>query len=93
MFRRDLIAPLCQGRESGWLTDVVVAEVAVDDLGELSLEAAEGFCGGLVFGPFALVVGASGPGVHGLDAGGHVERVVERSVAGAREPVAGLFAA
>ena len=64
------------------------AEVAVDDLGELAFEAAERFGGGLVLGLFALVVGAAGAGVHGLDAGGHVQRVVERAVAGAGEAVA-----
>jgi hypothetical protein len=72
---------------------VVVVEVAVDDLGELAFEAAEGFGGGLLFGSFALVVGAAGSGVHGLHAGGDVQGVVERSVAGSGEAVAGLLAA
>jgi hypothetical protein len=72
---------------------VVVVEVAVDDLGELAFEAAEGFGGGLLFGSFALVVGAAGSGVHGLHAGGDVQGVVEGSVAGSGEAVAGLLAA
>ena len=72
---------------------MVVAEVAVDDFGELALEAAQGFGGGLVLGLFALVVGAAGSGVHGLDAGGQVQGVVEGSVAGAGESVAALVAA
>jgi hypothetical protein len=72
---------------------VVVSEVAVDDLGELALEAAQGFGGGLVLGLLACVVRAAGAGVHGLDAGGEVQGVVEGAVAGPGEPVAALVAA
>src|SRR5215218_9589294 len=57
--RRDLIAPLCQAGGGGDLLELVVVEVAVDDFGELSLEAAQCFGGGLVFGLFAQVVRAA----------------------------------
>src|SRR5215212_9935099 len=93
MARRDLIAPLCQFEGGGCLEGVVGSQVAVDDLGELALEAAQGFGGGLMLGLLALVVGAAGAGVHGLDAGGQVQGVVEGSVAGAGESVAALIAA
>jgi hypothetical protein len=53
-----------------------VTDLAEDDLGELTLEAAEGFGGGLVFGSFALVVRLAGSRVHGLDTSGHVQRVI-----------------
>src|SRR5215216_4859077 len=78
---RDLIAPLCQAGGGGDLLELVVVEVAVDDFGELSLEAAQCFGGGLVFGLFAQVVRAAGSGVHGLDARGQVQGVVEGAVA------------
>jgi hypothetical protein len=64
-------------RGRAWLKTVVVeSELAVDDFGELAFEAAAGFGGRLVFGLFAPVVRLAGPGVHGLDAGGHVQRVI-----------------
>ncbi len=56
-------------------------QMAVDDLGELALEAAERLTGRLVLGELALVVVAPRTRVHRLDAGREVERVVERAVA------------
>jgi hypothetical protein len=72
---------------------LVFAGLAVDDLCELSLEAAKRFGRCLVLGSFALVVGLAGSGVHGLNTGGYLQRVVEGAVAGARETVACLLAA
>ncbi len=56
-------------------------QMAVDDLRELALEAAERLLGRLVLGELALVVVAPRTSVHRLDAGREVERVVERPVA------------
>src|SRR3954451_22868307 len=74
-------------RGRAWLEMVVVGpELAVDDFGELALEAAEGFGGRLVFGAFALVVRLAGAGMHGLDACGHMQGVIERTEVPGRRP-------
>ena len=63
-------------------------ELAIDDLRQLTLEAAQRFARGLVLGELAIVVVPPEARVHGLDARREVERVVERTVATAREPMA-----
>ncbi len=55
--------------------DLIGDEMAVDDLRQLALEAAQRLAGGLVLGQLALTVVPPGPGVHHLDpareVGGH----------------------
>src|SRR5665811_197886 len=60
-------------------------EAAIDDLGQLALEAAQRFTRRLVLGDFALVMVSTEPRMHGLNAGGEVERGVERPVAVPRQ--------
>ena len=67
---------------------VVVEEVAVDDVGELPLEASLGFLGGLEVTELAVVVVSSWAAVAGLDDGGGVEGGVQLAVPGPVEPVA-----
>jgi hypothetical protein len=57
--------------------DLIGDETAIDDLRQLALQAAEGLTRRLVLGEFALVVFASEPGMHRLDARGEVQRVVQ----------------
>src|SRR5450756_2021536 len=85
---RDLIAPLCQEA-----TDLVGDEMAIDDLRELALQAAERLARGLVLGELASVVVAPGARMHRLDPRREVKRVVERAVTTARKSVAGHLAA
>lgn len=72
---------------------MVVEEVAVDDVGELALEAASGFLGCLELGELAVVVLASEAPVSGLDDGGGVQSGVELAVACAVESMASDVAA
>jgi hypothetical protein len=68
-------------------------ELAVDDVGEAPLEAAQGFFAGLALSPFALVVGPPGGlAVADLGDGHHVDGVVDPPVPGSGEPVADLLA-
>jgi hypothetical protein len=67
-------------------------EVAVDDVGQASFEAAQGFHRGLAGGELASVVGAALGVVAQLHDGGDVDDVVHPAVAGAGEAVADLFA-
>src|SRR5579884_362360 len=65
----------------------VVAELLVDDVGEVALERSDGVALGAAFGAASLDVGA-GARVHpGLGQGHHVDRVVEAAVAALVEPV------
>jgi hypothetical protein len=67
--------------------------LAVDDIGESSLQAAQGFLGCLALEALALVVGTSGAvRVADLGDGCHVDGVVESAVPAAREPVTHLIA-
>jgi hypothetical protein len=65
-------------------------EVAVDDVGQASFEAAQGFHRGLAGGELASVVGAALGVVAQLHDGGDVDDVVDPAVAGAGEAVADL---
>jgi hypothetical protein len=67
-------------------------EVAVDDVGQASFEAAQGFHRGLAGGELASVVGAALGVLAQLHDGGDVDDVVDPAVAGAGEAVADLFA-
>ena len=62
-------------------------EVAVDDVGEPSLERADCFFGGLAFGDFAVVVGATEGVVAELCDRDDVDRPVQLPVAALVEPV------
>ncbi len=61
--------------------DLIGHETAIDDLRQLALETAESFTRRLVLGELALVMVSTEPRMHGLNAGGEVERGVERPVA------------
>ena len=67
---------------------MVVDELAEDDVGEASSEAAECLFACLAVGEFAVVVRASCARViPELGDGDHVQRVVDPAVAGTREPM------
>jgi len=63
-------------------------EAAVEDVGEVALEGAAGFSGGLAFSDLSAQVGLCLGVVSLLDDGDAVERGVELSVAAAVEAVA-----
>src|SRR5438477_2055407 len=65
----------------------------VDGLGEVAFQAAAGLGRALVFGPFAVEVGASVGVPSGLDHGHGEEGAVELTVASSVEPVPGGLAA
>jgi hypothetical protein len=56
-------------------------ELAIDDLRELALEAAQRLARGLVLGELAIEVVSSGSRVHRLDPSCEMQRVVERAIA------------
>src|SRR5215216_4794021 len=58
-----------------------------DAAGEVAFEAAEGFAGGLAFGPFAVEVGAGLGVAAGAGDGDAVDRGVDLAVAAAVEAV------
>ena len=60
---------------------VIGDQVAVDDVGEVPLEASAGFLGGLGLGEFASVVGLPWAGVADLADGDEVQGGVELAVA------------
>ena len=68
-------------------------QVPVHDLRELSLEAPEGFAGGLALGELAAVVIPPRSGMHDLNASGKVKGVVERAVPPSRKTMPGDLAA
>src|SRR5450759_1806141 len=73
-------------------TDLVGDEMAIDDLRELALHAAERLARGLVLGELASIVVAPGARMHRLDPRREVKRVVERAVTTARKSMAGHLA-
>ena len=67
---------------------LVGLEVAVDDVGEPSLQRSDGFFLGLALGEFSFVEGAAfGGGVAELGDGDQVEGVVEHPIAPRVEPM------
>ena len=66
-------------------------KLAVDGVGDASLEAAHGFHGGLAGGELAPVVGPAGRVVPQLHERGDVKDVVHPAVPGPGEPVADLL--
>ena len=67
--------------------------MAIDDLRELALQAAERLARRLVLGELAIEVVPSGSRVHRLDPSCEMQRVVERAVAAPGQTVAGDLAA
>jgi hypothetical protein len=74
-------------------TNLVGDEMAIDDLRELALQAAERLARRLVLGELALVLVAPAARMHRLYPRREVKRVVERAVTTARKSVAGHLAA
>ena len=70
------------------MVDAVAEQLAVDDVGQPSFQAAQGFFVALPAGSFALVVGPAGSVVADLGDGHGVQAAVELPVSGAGEPVA-----
>jgi hypothetical protein len=71
----------------------VVEQLAINNIGEPSLEAAERFFLGVAFGPLAEIIRAAG-GVPARLAGRHdMQRIVELPITSPREPMADDIAA
>jgi hypothetical protein len=66
---------------------MVVDEVAIDHIGELSFQAALRFFGRLELSDLAVIVPAPGATISGLDDGGGMKSRVELTIAGTVEPV------
>ena len=66
---------------------VISEEHPIDGLGDLALEAPQGFLPSLGFSKFALVVGLAGIRMYGLHPGSEMQGVVELAVARSREAV------